>query len=385
MANEFNFKDKNVELQKWWEEDNPRIPGAIEKLIQFGVEKHIESAVDKARWSEYNFNEKLCSDIGFYLGSLGDSIPIETVIGAIASVIKVSKEKGPLVVAKNLTTAGEIVFMLTPTLLEMTKTYNDRFIVRSKIYTKALDEIYLYPLPSNKKTKFHKSLGNFSWELTQTEALDKLNSLAFTVLNFEEPEPLKKDDEKHKKWLVRSKIRPKLAKKKLYFDWHSDYRGRMYAGGYHMNPQGNEYEKSIIAFAEPEKITDAGLVELKLAIARAYGKDKLTDIQKFKWYNENKDLRTATGMKKGLIPKEPHIARKLNYAMRQISLTGGYTNIPVELDGTNSQLQMVSVLTGDRKTAETCNVIPNKEGTVADAYGILADTMTAIAKYKNIK
>ena len=382
MASEFNFKEKNVKLQEWWEEDNPMIPGIIETLIAQGRKDKIVNSVDQARWAEYTDLDY--SSIGFHLAGMADTAPIETVIGAIASIIKISTDKDPLTVVKNLTTAGEIVIMLAPHVLEVTPTHTGRLIVRSKIYTKALGVTYMYPLPENKPTRYHKTLGKFAWELTETTAIDKLNKLAFTVLNFDEPEPQKKDDELHKKWLVRSKLRPQLAKSKMHFNWHSDYRGRMYAGGYHFNPQGTEYEKSIMAFAEPEKITEEGMIQLKLAIARAYGKDKLTDFQKLRWYNANKDARTSTGMKKGLIPKEHETAVKLQYAMHQIKKTG-YTNIPVELDGTNSQLQMVSVLTGSRETAKTCNVIPTDDNTIADAYGILADAMSELSEMRGIE
>lgn len=380
MANEFNFKEKNVKLQEWWAEDNPEIPGIIETLITKGREEKITVSIDQARWAEYT--DLPYESIGFHIAGMGDTAPLETVIGAIASIIKISGDKDPVTVAKNLTTAGEIVFMLAPYVLELITTYNNRIVVRSKIYTKALATTYMYPLPSNTATSYHKTLGNFKWELTERTALDKLNKLAFTVLDFDEPEPPKskdsKNDELHKKWLVRSKLRKNLVNHKLYFDWHSDYRGRMYAGGYHFNPQGSEYEKSIIAFAKPEKISNEGMRELKMAIATAFGQGKSTDGAKLMWYMKNKN---NLDWKKA---KEPYTARKLLYAMKQIDKTG-YTNIPIELDGTNSQLQMVSILTGNRATAETCNVIPTSDGHIADAYQILADAMSTLSTMRGIK
>ena len=228
MANEFNFREKNIKLQEWWAEDNPLMPGIVETLITEGRNK-LEISIDQARWEEYgNFSYE---NIGFHLAGMADTAPIETVIGAIASIIKISQQKDPLTVAKNLTTAGEILFMLAPHIIEITPTHNGRLIIRSKIYDPALGPTYMYPLPSNKPTKAHKTLGKFAWNLTETTALDKLNKLAFTVLNFAEPEPDKKDDELYKKWLVRSKLRPDLTRAKIFFDWHSCYRGRMYAGG----------------------------------------------------------------------------------------------------------------------------------------------------------
>ena len=380
MANEFNFREKNMKLQEWWEEENPEIPGIIEAMLVAGYNEKITVSTDVARWNDYNI-PNLASDIAFHLASMGDTAPIETVIGAIASIIKVSSDKDPVTVAKNLTTAGEILVMLAPHVVTITPTYNGRLIIRSKVYSKALGVTYMYPLPSNKPTTYHKTLGKFNWDLTETTAVDKLNNLAFTVLNFGEEEPEKKDDELHKKWLVRSELRPKLAKHKMYFNWHSDYRGRMYAGGYHFNPQGTEYEKSIIAFAEPEKLNIEGYRELKMAIATAFGQGKSNDGAKLMWYMKNSsDLDWK-------VAKEKYTARKLLYAMEQAEKTGGYTNIPIELDGTNSQLQMVSVLTGSKSTAQTCNVIPSVDGPqkIADAYGILADAMSQLSIIRGVK
>jgi len=156
----------------------------------------------------------------------------------------------------------------------------------------------------------------------------------------------------------------------------------MYAGGYHINPQGTEYEKSIVAFAEPEKLTTEGYRELKMAIATAFGLGKKNDGQKLMWYMNNKDSldwRQA---------KEHHTARKLLFALTQAEKTGGYTNIPLELDGTNSQLQVISVLTGSKQTAYTCNILPtqeNGEDKIADAYQLIADKMSELSLIRGIK
>lgn len=94
---------------------------------------------------------------------------------------------------------------------------------------------------------------------------------------------------------------------------------------YHYNPQGDEYEKSIIAFAEPEKITYEGKFSVYKAIARAFGQDKLIDKEKVKWYMENKENLNPE------MAKEPHIARALLLSLSKIENTGE-TNIMIELD-----------------------------------------------------
>ena len=183
--------------------------------------------------------------------------------------------------------------------------------------------------------------------------------------------------EKYKKYLVRKIFNVNYINKPMHFKWSSDYRGRTYSEAYHYNPQGSEYEKSIITIKQPIRVNFQGRQELSKSIASAYGLDKRTDEEKLKWYHDNKDARTSTGMKKGLIPKEPHIAKRLQLALKQIRKTG-YSNITIEHDATNSQLQVISVLTGDLQTAKTCNVVPAGDF-ISDAYQLTADMMTMLA------
>ena len=115
---------------------------------------------------------------------------------------------------------------------------------------------------------------------------------------------------------------------------------------YHFNPQGDEYEKSIIAFAEDTKVNRKGMFAIYRAIARAFGKDKLTDNDKVQWFMENRETLNPAEA------KEPHIARALLIALNSAKKENK-TNIMVELDATYSQKQIVSVLTKCKTTATT--------------------------------
>ena len=168
-------------------------------------------------------------------------------------------------------------------------------------------------------------MGQYKWNISETSVLDKLNQTAFTVLDIPEEEPSKELEEKHSKWEIREETKHRFIGKPIYFNWHPDYRGRMYSASYHFNPQGDEYEKSIIAFAEDKKINAQGMFAIYRAIARAFGKDKLTDNDKVKWFMENRDnLNPAEA-------KEPHIARALLISLNR-SKQENKTNIMVELD-----------------------------------------------------
>ena len=228
-----------------------------------------------------------------------------------------------------------------------------------------------YPLPNLESTTKHRPLGAYKWDITETTSLDRLNNTAFTILDIEEEEPSKDLEEKHSKWEIRNATRDALVNKPIYFNWHPDYRGRKYSAGYHWNPQGDEYEKSVIAFAESEKVTYKGIFSIIRAIARAFGKDKLIDSEKAKWYSENKDTLDWK------LAKEPHIARVQMLSLHLAQSTG-YTNIPVEHDATCSQKQIVAVLTKCKTTAMTCNIYNPDNTHIQDAYGLVATEMTRL-------
>lgn len=145
----------------------------------------------------------------------------------------------------------------------------------------------------------------------------------------------------------------------------------------HISPQGNEYEKNILAFANyPTELswTDKAhaMREVKLAIAVAFGKGKHTDKEKREWFDKHEGTEAMDWRK----AKEPTYARAQLLSLEMLR-TKGYTNIPVELDATCSAKQMVAVLTGDLKTATCCNIISDNSH-VQDAYGMVAKEMSRI-------
>jgi DNA-directed RNA polymerase len=62
--------------------------------------------------------------------------------------------------------------------------------------------------------------------------------------------------------------------------------------------------------------------------------------------------------------------------------SGKQVNHMVYLDASNQALQLYAILTGDLKTAKTCNIAGEKG--MADAYQILADIMNSKLKNNNI-
>jgi hypothetical protein len=354
----------------------------ITKHIQTQIESYISSLTyteDISRVSTID-PVSLAEDINFFLSTQPDTyLPIQQYISAIASFITDSNDTEKIV--SSHITAGEILFHLTP-LVQLEKTHMGHIRVKSNISDKEIQFKYLYPLPENEPTNKHDALGKYKWTITNKDALDMLNQTAMTILDI--PEPVKDkpsyrasqaEKEDYTKYLIRKTFRSSFKDRKVYFNWHSDYRGRMYSGGYFFNPQGNKYEKSIITLAQKEKHTFAGEVQLKLALARAYGLDKHSDRYKLNWFNKNKNNL------KNMVFKEQHIANRLFIALDDLE-NQRESNIAIELDATNSQLQIASVLMKDRDTARTCNVINNDNDTIADAYKETSKTMKQILKHK---
>ena len=300
---------------------------------------------------------------------------IQSAIGTIASAILKGNKDAKDVIDAHQVASELIVFasdMYPKFEYNMYESYStiNGFLKIKPIYTIDQQKEY-YPLPNLEPSDKHRALGSYNWTITETTALDKLNQTAVTILDIEEKEPSKDLGEKWEKWMVRKQTRKDLVNKPIYFNWHPDYRGRVYDAGYHWHIQGDEYEKSVIAFAEPEWITDEGIEQIKMAIARAFGQDKLIDEDKLAWYEENKDTLNYN------MAKESHIAYVQMLSL-EYALTEGYTNIPVELDATCSQKQVVAALTKCKTTAEVCNIynLTNKE--IQDAYKAVGDEMSRL-------
>ncbi len=144
---------------------------------------------------------------------------------------------------------------------------------------------------------------------------------------------------------------------------------------YYYNPQGTELEKNMLGFYNGEKLNFHGIMQYKKSFASAYGLDKKTDKEKLHWFQQHEhNLQSMQ-----YTAKEPHTFNALLLGWNQ-HLAGQEVTVPIEIDSTNSQMQMVSILTKNKKMAETCNVcnITDKDGEVqlADMYDILANSIS---------
>lgn len=218
---------------------------------------------------------------------------IQSAIGTIASaILKGNKELEDVQDAHQV--ASELIFFASNyieaypnNLYEMYQTVNG--YLKCKPLYRIEEQKEYYPLPNFEPTNIHRPLGAYKWDITETTALDIMNKTAFTVLDLDLEEPNKDLEEKHSIWEIRKATMPHIVGKPIYFNWHPDYRGRIYDAGYHYHIQSDEFSKNMIAFNESEWITEEGINSIKCAIASAFGRDKTIDEDKIKWYDLNKD------------------------------------------------------------------------------------------------
>jgi hypothetical protein len=191
--------------------------------------------------------EHIISKVAYTIVCANETMPIESIIGSIASTITGKNKRAQYVIDAH-TVAGELVLFASDAtnlsdnkLFAITQTLNNKLIVKNLVHNPDLREPTFSALPNVAPTNHHDTLGKYSWQLTETRALDLLNKVPFIVLDLPESEPemyasmwdRKKDirDERWIKWNIRKQLIPQYKGETFYFDWDADYRGRMYSSG----------------------------------------------------------------------------------------------------------------------------------------------------------
>lgn len=165
----------------------------------------------------------------------------------------------------------------------------------------------------------------------------------------------------------------------IYFPMDLDSRGRAYPKVPFLNPQGPDYVKGLLEFSEgkPVYAHDYSLYYLTIAIANAWGQDKLPLDERAQWVEDNQDMlcEVATDPKgdlRWLEADEPFMA--LRGAMEWLGyceVGDGYvSHMPVHFDATCSGLQHFSALLRDHVGGFHVNLTSHPER--QDIYGAVA-------------
>ncbi len=183
--------------------------------------------------------ENISQSILFVLSTMEQGkIPLQSLAGSVVGIIAQNDSIENRTLA--MMVAMELLMVSEP-YAQVTMSQNGHLMVDTCISDK--DLIYRnIILPLDKPTDDHKVLGSYDWKLTESNTLDILNHTPMKILDITDPEPERatgnkyskaflKQQEIYNKWEERTKICRDLKDETIYFNWASDYRGRMYSVG----------------------------------------------------------------------------------------------------------------------------------------------------------
>lgn len=162
----------------------------------------------------------------------------------------------------------------------------------------------------------------------------------------------------------------------LYFSYTLDSRGRVYTQQATVTPQSSAEVKAMLEFAEGQRLSERGEYWFKIHTANVYGKDKDDFEPRIGWFNDNIHNIRAVGndplssLRHWAYCDSPFefLAACKAWVDHEAGLP---VHVPIQLDATNSGVQIYSGLLGDLEGAKTVNVVDI--GTRADVYQIVAD------------
>ena len=153
-----------------------------------------------------------------------------------------------------------------------------------------------------------------------------------------------------------------------------DYRGRVYFQNSALNPQGTDFDKSLLLFADEGPVNEH---HLAFHVATTYGLDKETIATRVEWTRSNTDLiKRITDdpihNHEWREADEPwcFLAACLEYTACCIDCTKHTSGLPIGIDATQSGIQHLSALTRSNE-GELVNVTPTEKP--ADGYRTVAE------------
>lgn len=181
-----------------------------------------------------------------------------------------------------------------------------------------------------------------------------------------------------------------LQDQEIYFVWQMDYRGRFYAMGRGINPQGSDLQKALIRARNGAELTGnpEAIRAFKIAGAGRFGYDKATMDERVQWVNDRHALILACATdpinnRQWTEADSPFqfLAWCLEYAgLVEAELAGRtfLTKLPLGQDGSCNGLQHYSAMLRDEIGGEATNLVPGP--TQQDLYGRVAEATIAVVK-----
>lgn len=171
----------------------------------------------------------------------------------------------------------------------------------------------------------------------------------------------------------------RFGKETIAFPHQLDFRGRTYPLPYYLQPQGPDFAKSLLRFANGVPITDDnGVSWLATNVANMWGQTSLSFNDRVKWVEENRGMITAVASDpfrnmEWTNADEPwhFLAAAREWSAFLSTGLGFVSNLPVAQDATTQGLQIYAKLLLDPVAGLATNVLPrDKPG---DVYQDVAD------------
>lgn len=164
----------------------------------------------------------------------------------------------------------------------------------------------------------------------------------------------------------------------IYFPYQLDFRGRAYCSHSYLSPQGDDLSKALLLFATGKPVWNEDDVKwLAIHGANTFGVDKVPFDDRVQWVHDNEALIIRCA-EDALSETFWHTADKpwqfLAWCYEWYRYTqkgyGFFTYLPVQIDGTNNGLQILSILARDEVGARETNCSDTPEP--FDIYGAVA-------------
>ena len=169
----------------------------------------------------------------------------------------------------------------------------------------------------------------------------------------------------------------------IYFPYQLDFRGRIYAVPY-LNPQGPDYQKALIEFADGKPLGSEGWKWLAIHGANLAGYDKVSLEDRVNWVLDNEDEILACAADpytnrgwcteiNGVEIDSPWQFLAFCFEWRGFAEFGNdfVSRIPVAMDGSCSGIQHFSAMLRDERGGAAVNLIPHE--LPSDVYAMVAE------------
>ena len=166
---------------------------------------------------------------------------------------------------------------------------------------------------------------------------------------------------------------------RLYFPHQVDFRGRIYSSPLWLSPQGPDYSRGLLEFAEGVELGTVGAYWLYVHAANTFGYDKVSLDERVQWVVDHLDDILATAQdpwdNRWWLTGDPK--KHLQFLAACFEIQGYHevgptykSRIPVAVDGSCNGLQHLSAMLLDEVGGQHTNLVPSDKP--ADIYAEVA-------------